>query len=80
MRIQASAAPPQHLPLRHSLPLHPQRVGRLEAPHHSEADPAWSAEAAEGRAQHRQPCTAVAPLPLQEQPRGVHQEGESLRL
>ena len=80
MRVQASAASPEHLPLRHSLPLHPQLVGGLEATYHREADPAGSAEAAEGRAQHRQPCPARASLPLQEQPRVVHQEGESLRL
>ena len=48
VRLRASPAPSQHLPLGHGLPLDPQRRGGLEAQHHGQDHPPGHPEAAEG--------------------------------
>lgn len=58
MRIQASAAPSQHLPIRNSLSVNTERVRRLEAEHNGEADFTGSPEVVEGRAEHWESGTA----------------------
>jgi len=79
VHLQASAPSPQCLPLRHSLPLHPQRRGGLEASPHCEAHPDGHPAAAEGRAQHRESRPIRTAQPLQKRQEGLPVESESLR-
>ena len=48
VQVPRQLLPPQHLPLRHRLPLHPERGRELAALHHRQANPARRAGGSEG--------------------------------
>ncbi|KAI5284876.1 hypothetical protein KEM55_000876, partial [Ascosphaera atra] len=71
--LHPSPFPPQRLPLRHRLPLHPERGRRLETRHHHQADPARHTRPP-GRAQPQFPGPERRIQSLQEGPRGLREE------
>ena len=64
-QIHAPALPPERLPLRHRLPIYPERGGRLEARYHHQRDPPWNPVLAR-RAEPRVPRTSRCLQPVQE--------------
>ena len=57
--LQAPYPSSQCLPFWNCLSVHIERRGRLETSYHCEDHPVGHPEAFEGRAQHREPCSAI---------------------
>ena len=78
MCVQTRTSSPKHLSFWNSLSLNSQLGGGLEASYYGEADFVGSSEVVERRTKYRESRPTRAIEFVQEQQRGIHQEGEKL--